>query len=127
LTLILAAAAIYGVVYFFKRASRKAAARDPFLKILASASLGMNRAVHVVAVGSKAWLVGAAENGVNLIDEIEDKDALNAMMLEDSRKSAETPQGLDFKALLQRLGMKVDSAAPGAENIRKRRERLKGL
>jgi len=129
LTLILAAAAIYGVVFFIKRASRRVDTRDPFLKILASTHLGSNRYAHVVAVGSKAWLLGASEGGVNLIGEIEDKDILDAMFLEDSRKSAETPSGrfLDFKAMLRRMGMPVEPGAPGAENIRKRRERLKGL
>ncbi|MDR1575689.1 MAG: flagellar biosynthetic protein FliO [Treponema sp.] len=135
LTLVLAAAAIYGAVYFIKRSSRRAEVRNPFLKILAGAHLGANRYVHIVAVGSKAWLVGAGEGGVNLIAEIEDKDILNAMFLEDSRKSAESAPGrfLDFRAMLRRLGAPVDSGvpvesgAPGADTIRKRRERLKGL
>ena len=129
LTLALAAAAIYGVIFFIKRVSRRTGEKDPFLKILASAHLGYNRYTHVVAVGSKAWLLGAGEGGVSLISEIEDKDILNALFLEDSRKSAEVPAGrfLDFKAMLRRLGMPVESGAPGAGNIRKRRERLKGL
>jgi flagellar protein FliO/FliZ len=128
LTLALAAAAIYGVIYFIKRAGRRAEVRDPFLKILASAHLGGSRYAHIVAVGGKAWLLGAAEGGVSLISEIEDKDTLNALLLEDSRKSAEAPgRALDFKSMLRRLGMNVDSGAPGADNIRKRRERLKGL
>jgi len=129
-TLAVVAAAIYGMVYFVKRAARGGRGQDPFLKILASAPLGTNRGAYIVAVGSKAWLVGAAESGVNLISEIEDKDILNAMLLEDSRKSAEAPTGPfpDFKALLQRLGMPVESGPPpGPEDIRKRRERLKGL
>ncbi|GHV95118.1 hypothetical protein AGMMS50293_14380 [Spirochaetia bacterium] len=128
-TLALAAAAIYGVVYFIKRSSKRTEPANPFLKILASAHLGSNRYAHVVAVGSKAWLLGAAEGGVNLIAEIEDKDILNAMFLEDSRKSAGSVTGrfLDFKAMLRRFGMPVEGGAPGADNIRKRRERLKGL
>lgn len=128
LTLAVAAAAIYGVIYFIKRASRRVEVKDPFLKVLASAHLGSNRYAHVVAVGSKAWLVGAAEGGVNLISEIEDKDVLNALLLEDSRKSAEVPAGqpLDFKSMLRRLGMAVPSGAAGADHIRKRRDRLKG-
>ena len=129
LTLALAAAAIYGVVYAIKRVSRTSGVKDPFLKVLASAPLGANRNVHLVSVGSKAWLVGAAENGVHLISEIDDKDILNAIFMEDSRKSAEKSPGrfLDFKSILHKLGMPVESGAPGAENIRRRRERLKGL
>jgi flagellar protein FliO/FliZ len=129
LTLALAAAAIYGVIYFIKRASRRVETRDPFLKVLAGAQLSPGRNVHIVAAGSKAWLVGAAEGGVNLISEIEDKDLLNAMFLEDSKRDASAPGGrmLDFKAMLRRLGMPAQGGAPGADNIRKRRERLKGL
>jgi flagellar protein FliO/FliZ len=130
LTLAVVAAAIYGLVFFIKRTARGGNNQDPFLKILANAPLGANRGVYIIAVGSKVWLVGAAENGVSLISEIEDKDVLNAMLLEDSRKSAEAPAGRfpDFKSLLQRLGMPMEPGAPpGPEDIRKRRERLKGL
>jgi len=130
LTLAVVAAAIYGMVLFIKRAARGGRVQDPFLKILANAPLGANRGAYIIAVGSRAWLVGAAESGVNLISEIDDKDVLNAMLLEDSRKSAEAPAGRfpDFKALLQRLGMPVESGAPpGPESIRKRGERLKGI
>jgi flagellar protein FliO/FliZ len=133
LTLAVVAAAIYGLVFLVKRFARGGMARDPFLKILASAPLGTNRSAHIISVGSQAWLVGAAENGVNLISEIGDKDTLDAMLLEDSRRNADAGESgtggrfPDFKALLRRLGMPVDSAPPGPESIRKRGERLKGL
>jgi len=132
LTLAVVAAAIYGLVFLVKRFARGGMSRDPFLKILASAPLGTNRSAHIISVGSQAWLVGAAENGVNLISEIGDKDILDALILEDSRRSADNGGAAggrfpDFKALLHRLGMPVDSAPPGPESIRKRGERLKGL
>ncbi|MDR1588383.1 MAG: flagellar biosynthetic protein FliO [Treponema sp.] len=128
LVLALVAAAVYGVVFFIKRASKRNDAKDPFLKVLASAHLGFNRYVHVVSVGSKAWLVGAAEGGVSLIAGIDDEDILNAMFLDDSGKSAKTgAHFLDFKALIHRLGIPADNSAPGVDSIRRRRERLKGL
>jgi flagellar protein FliO/FliZ len=133
ITLILAAGAIYGLVFLIKRFSRGGAARDPFLKVLASASLGTNRSAHIVSVGSQAWLVGSAENGVNLISEIQDKETLDTMLMEDSRRIAESAAGStgrfpDFKALLRRMGMPVDSGAPPSpEDIRKHGERLKGM
>ena len=61
LVLILAAAAIYGVVYIIKRTSSRKESADPFLKVLASAQLGPGRFAHVISLGSKAWLVGAAD------------------------------------------------------------------
>ena len=129
LVLALAAAAIYGIVYFIKRSSKQTAANDPFLKILASSHLGFNRYVHIVSVGSKAWLLGASEGGVNQISEIEDKEIIDAMLLEDSKKSAET-QGRfpDFLSILRRLGTPGQTRSlNGVDEIRKRRERLKGL
>ncbi len=127
LTLALAAAAIYGIVFFIKKSSKQNVTKDPFLKVIAAAHLGSNRYAHIVAVGSKAWLLGSSDGGVNLIGEIDDKDLINAMLLEDSKKEAETGGKLDFLSLLRRMGLPSENRAPAAENIRKRRERLKGL
>lgn len=126
LILILTAAAIYGVVFFVKRASKPQAAKNPYLKVLASVHLGSNRYVHVVSVGSKAWLLGASDGGVRLVDEIDDKEILDAMLLDDSQKT-EAGAIVDFKALLGRMGAAFKPGASTADNIRSRRERLKGL
>ena len=128
LVLAFTAAAIYGVVYFIKRSSKQAVSKSPFLKILATAHLGVNRYAHIVSVGSKAWLLGSSDGGVNLIGEVEDKEIIDAMLLEESKNSAE-PQGRfpDFISMLRRFGLPAQAGTPGADDIRKRRERLKGL
>jgi flagellar protein FliO/FliZ len=135
LVLALAAAAVYGVVYFLRRSARPQTQRNPHLKILTSAHLGSNRYVYVVSVGVKAWLIGAGEGGVNLISEVEDQEAVDAMLLDESRAAAEAGASrfADFKALLRRLG--GGGGPPGTisrngfstETLRKQRERLKGL
>ncbi|MDR0322164.1 MAG: flagellar biosynthetic protein FliO [Treponema sp.] len=128
LVLALAAAAIYGIVFVIKRSSKQTVTNDPFLKVLASSSIGLNRYVHIVSVGSKAWLVGAGEGTVSLISEIDDKEIIDAMLLEDSKKTAQTPGRFpDFLALLRRFGAQAEKSIPGVDEIRKRRERLKGL
>jgi flagellar protein FliO/FliZ len=133
LVLALVAAAIYGIVFFLKRIARLPQPHDPHLKVLAGAHLGSNRFVHVVSVGSKAWLVGASEGGVSLIAEIVDSEAIDAMRLDESRKSTEEGTGKlpDFLGLLNRYrGGKELANGQGdlnAENVRKRRERLRGL
>ena len=126
LTLALVAAAIYGIVYFIKRASRGKITADPFLKVLASTQLAVNRSVHVVNLGEQSWLVGSAENGVNLIGEIQDKDILNTLLLQDSKKNTGGLSG-NFKGLLSRLGMNQDGKTLSPDKIRKRQERLKGI
>jgi flagellar protein FliO/FliZ len=129
LVLALCAAAVYGIVFFLKRSSKQTISKDPFLKILATVHLGVNRYAHVVSVGGKAWLLGSSDGGVNLIGEVDDKEVIDAMLLEESKKSAE-PQGRfpDFISMLRRLGLPAQqTGSSGAEDIRKRRERLKGL
>ena len=134
LTLALVAVAIYGVVIIIRRSAKKTVSNDPFLKVLANAHLGSNRYAHIISVGSRAWLLGSSDGGVNLIGEIEDKDILNAMLLEDSRKttsaaSASMPFGRfpDFMGMLRRLGAPAETGTPSADDIQKRRERLKKL
>ncbi|GHU89728.1 hypothetical protein FACS189476_09050 [Spirochaetia bacterium] len=133
LVLILVAAAIYGIVYIFKKMARPVEQQESHLRVLATASLGQNRFAHVVSVGTRAWLIGAGDGGVNLIAELEEQEAVDAMLLDASRRNAETAPGrfLDFKAMLRRLG--AGNSQPVADNgirpdkIRERRERLKGL
>ena len=128
LVLLLVAASIYGLVFLLKKASKRGADNDPFLKILANKHLGFNRYAHIVSIGSKAYLVGSSEGGVNLISEIDDKEIIDAMLLEDSRKSEAVQSRVqDFLSLLRRLGVRAQRNNPGADEIRKRRERLKGL
>jgi len=128
LVLVLAASAVYGIVFFIKRSSRKKDTEDPFLKVLANAHLGSNRYAHIVSVGDKAWILGSSDGGVNLIGEIDDKDMINAMLLEDSEKSTRNQSRFpDFLGMIRRFGANAERNAPSADDIRKRRERLKGL
>lgn len=144
LALALAAAAVYGVVYFLRRAARPQDRRNPHLKILSAAHLGSNRFVYIVAVGGRAWLLGAGEGGIAPIAEIADRDLIDAMLLDDSRRGAETGGFLDFKTLFRRFGggppgrpsgnldapnrdPSVEDAAFSADNLRKNRERIRRL
>ncbi|MDR0643631.1 MAG: flagellar biosynthetic protein FliO [Treponema sp.] len=129
LVLALAAVAVYGLVFFLKKFSRVQEQKDPFLKILAGVSLGANRFIHIVSVGEQAWLVGSADGGVSLIAEINDKETVDALLLEESRRSAETAKATGF-ATLMRWTSKTTAGSgepPKAENVRKTRERLRGL
>jgi flagellar protein FliO/FliZ len=152
LLLILAAAAIYGLVYAVKKLSRPRDMRNPHLRVLATTRLGPNRFVHVVALGTRGWLVGSGEGGISHIADIQEQEALDALFLEESRRAALGPSGQDFRSLLRRLGIGggqdadrggpvpgPDSPPAGspdrengeiealAENIRRRRDRLRGL
>jgi flagellar protein FliO/FliZ len=136
LVLLLAAAAIYGLVYFLKRVARPRESRDPNLRILASVHLGQNRFIHAVILGSRVWLVGSSEGGLSHIADIEEQEAIDALLLEESRRNASAGPGrfLDFRAMLRRFssssgGPPEDgfTGSSAADNIRRRRDRLKGL
>jgi flagellar protein FliO/FliZ len=130
LVLALAALAVYGLVFFIKRMSRSPELRDANLKVLARVSLGGGAFAAVVSVGSKAWLVGGGDGGVSLLAEIDEAEALETMLLDDARKTAEAGNARfpDFRSLLRRLGRDRENR-PGnpAESLRKQRDRLKGL
>jgi len=134
IVLALAALAIYGVVFFIKRAARPPQAKDPHLKVLASIPLGSDSFAAVISIGAKAWLVGGGSGaGLSLISEIDDQESVETMLLDDARKNADTGSNriLDFRALLNRFGTKYPNPRgemeSHAESLRKQRERLKGL
>ncbi|MDR0998282.1 MAG: flagellar biosynthetic protein FliO [Treponema sp.] len=132
--LLLAAGAIYGLVYFLKRIARPRELRDPNLRILATAHLGQNRFIHAVILGTRVWLVGSSDGGLTRIADIEEQEAIDALLLEESRRNAGALPGRfpDFRALLRRFspssGEGTSFEGPSAaDNIRKRQDRLKGL
>jgi flagellar protein FliO/FliZ len=130
LVLALTALSIYGVIFFIKRKSRSPEVRDPNLKILARVPLGGGTFAAVVSVGAKAWLVGGGDGGVSLIAEIDEAEALETMLLDDARKTAEAGNVRfpDFRSLLKHLtGGRENRPGNHAESLRKQRDRLKGL
>jgi flagellar protein FliO/FliZ len=126
LVLVLVAGVIYLVVFFLRRVSRPQAEQNPHLKILASTHLGNGRFVHVVSLGNQAWLVGAGEGGISHIADVNDKEILDVMLLDASRKSAEVMNPLSgFQSLLKRFSASGDGGEDRLLNIKKRRERFK--
>lgn len=119
--LALVLAAIYGVYRLMKRLSKPRAADSSAVKILASTSLGPGRALHVIALGSKAYLVGATDASVNLVAEVEDKELVDALTLEAavSPERAKPGSGRDFGELLtDLLGGRRGGQRPGANKQR---------
>ena len=133
LALAVVAAAIYGAIFLLKKLARPPEPKNAHLKVLASQHLGSNRYVHVISVGTKAWLVGASDGGVALIAELDEKEAVDTMQLDDSRSAGVTSAAwaLNFNSFMKKLGVRRLQDLPGghssAEGIRKGRERLRGL
>jgi hypothetical protein len=78
-------------------------------------------------VGTKAWLVGSGEGGINHIADITEQEAVDAMQLDSSKKSAEVDLNplQNFQALLKKLSGVSSREQDSLEKIRQRRERFK--
>ncbi|MCM1321098.1 MAG: flagellar biosynthetic protein FliO [Bacteroides sp.] len=98
LVLICVVAAVYGIFYFFRRMTNTAVPQNPYLKNPVSLALGQGKSVHVVTLGDRAYLVGAADSSVGLIAEIADKELIDAMNLHADAQPAGKPK--DFASLL---------------------------
>jgi flagellar protein FliO/FliZ len=102
--LALVLAAIYGVYRLMKKASRPKTADSSAVRLLASTSLGPGKALHVVSLGTKAFLIGATDNSVNLVSEIDDKEFVDALVLEAQTAVPLRPDaGRDFGNMLASL------------------------
>ncbi len=98
LVLGLVIAAIYGIFAIIKGKSRKPEQEDSFIRVIGSAQLASNKAVHVIALGDKAWLLGTSESSVSLIAELDDKALVEAMVLR-AQESPIMPRK-DFASIL---------------------------
>jgi flagellar protein FliO/FliZ len=128
LVLILVAAAVYGIVYFLKKANKGRLLQNPHIHILASSQLSPSRSLYAVSIGTQAWLIGAGEGGISLISELQDQDEINTMKLEETRGEVEAgraPRLIDFKALLGRFAGASEKS--DVNNITRNTERLRGL
>ena len=126
LVLALVAGIIYLLVFFLRRLGKPQTEQNPHLRILASTHLGGGRYLHVISVGKEAWLVGSGEGGINHIAGITDQEAVDAMLLDASRKIAETPEPFNFQSLLKKFAGGISAKERDRlEKMRSRREKFK--
>jgi flagellar protein FliO/FliZ len=85
LRMVLVLALVLGVVYIayrlMRRLARPKASDDPAIRILASTSLGPGKAIHVIYIGSKAYLIGATDSTISLLSEIGEKETIDSLVL----------------------------------------------
>jgi flagellar protein FliO/FliZ len=125
--------AIYLVFRVMKRIGRPKQRGEELVKVLAQTSLGAGKAVHVIGLGDKAWLIGSSESGVSLIAEIDDKVLLDDLALKAA--TAPTQPKTDFASVLSGLlgkrrggaGRKGANDGLGPDYLAQQRERLKKL
>jgi flagellar protein FliO/FliZ len=136
IVLAVAAAAIYGVVYFLKRKNTGDIPDDAYLKVLARTPINVKTAAALISVGGKAWLVGLSDSSVSLIAEITDQETVDAMILAYSERAARSNNAVSFNFtdIMRRFtgggpARKPPDAAgiPQSLDLKRNRERLKNL
>ena len=95
--------------------------------MLSSKSLTGSRALHLVEVGNQIFLVGTAENSVNLVSEILDKETVDGLRLQ--AESAETGERRNFSDVLSQVFGKQDRPSPtdSMAFLRDQRQPVKNL
>lgn len=90
---------IYLVFRFVKqKVNPISATEDPYLKHTAQLSIAPGKSVHVVTLSDKAYLLGCSENSVSLIDEITEKELIDAMILNSQANNSK--KTMDFATML---------------------------
>jgi flagellar protein FliO/FliZ len=98
LVLAMVLGAMYLVFRLLRAIARPRQAEDSAIRVLSTTSLGSGRALHVVALGEKAWLVGATDASVNLLAPVEDRELVDGLLLRASQEGAAARP--DFQAIL---------------------------
>ena len=76
--------AIYLIFFLIRRGTAARVNENDMIRLLGSRTLGGNRNLHLVKVGANVYLVGAADEAVNLVAEVTDKESLDSIQLEDA-------------------------------------------
>lgn len=120
---------IYVVFYFLKRSGNGRLQESGVIKVLSSKSLSSSRTLHLVEVGNQIFLIGTAENSVNLVSEILDKETLDGLRLQAA--SAESTERKNFGDVLSQVFGKQAGARSSSPDsmafLRGQRQRIKNM
>lgn len=81
LFLCLVVAAIYAVMCFFKKKVNNTKSDDNFLRRVSSLNIGPGKSVEIVTLLDNAYILGVTDSNINVIDQIEDKELIEALNL----------------------------------------------
>lgn len=131
LVLLLFVLGVYGVFRFIQKKRGALFDDSEAIMILASNSLGNNRALQIVRVGTRAFLIGVADNGVNLISEITEKELIDRLSLVRDRSGKGGSQGF-VERLFHVLGKEQPNASTQKSEadlqfLKAQRDRLQNL
>ncbi|MDC7125697.1 MAG: flagellar biosynthetic protein FliO [Spirochaetales bacterium] len=107
---------VYGFFHFLKKAGGNKFQNNNLIKLVSSQSLTQNGSVHLIELGAKYYLVGCAEGGVSLIADIDDKESIDEIIINNPVSSEERKSFLDF--FKTNAGLKNKKEADISEKIK---------
>jgi len=116
LVLIVVIACIYFVVFLMKKGMNNGVSSDLYLKKVATLTLSPGKNVTVVTLNNHAYLLGVADNSINLIAEIDDKELIDAMNFNESSTMSSNKTN-DFASILQFFYPKNKSKNKQSSNL----------
>ena len=81
LFLCLVVAAIYAVMWFFKKKVNNTKSDDKCLRRVSSLNIGPGKSVEIVTLLDNAYILGVTDSNINVIDQTEDKELIEALNL----------------------------------------------
>ncbi len=121
-------AVIYLLFFLLKKGAKKRFADNEFIEIIGSKGLSGGKALHLVKVGESIFLIGSADNSINLVSQITEKESLDSLKLDMSQKTKGA--GKSFQNTLSDIFRKrtdANSLIDSARFLKKQRERLHKL
>ena len=134
--MILILGAVLGFIYLIFRLLKRAGGpkfeNSDLINMHATLGVGGGRTLHLVEVGREFFLVGSAENSVNLVAKIEDKESIDQIRFNLTTEKPEQPR--NFADVLSRLFQKGGgqgdlnrSLGQNRDFMKAQRDRLKNL
>lgn len=101
-------AAIYGLFWLIRKRRGVQSPRNSLIKIKDQLTLGGTRSIYLLELGERVFMVGATDNSLSLLTEIEDSETLNGIRVESARQGAVS--GESFSSMLSSLLKKTGLA-----------------
>ncbi len=128
LVLALVVAAIYVLLWLLRRRTGRRVQENDLIRVLGSRTLAGTRSLHLVEVGTRVYLVGSADGGVDLISEITDPESRDSLRL---TAAEETPSGRrTFQSVLSEIFRPAKGQATMGDSLgflKRQRDRLRKL
>lgn len=113
-------AVIYALMLFFKKRSNLSKSDDDYLRRVSSLNLSPGKSIEIITLLDQAYILGVTDGGINLIDEVKDKELISALNLNfDNKQNVTKPMNFnDVLEMFVSKNKKKDIYSDIKDNVR---------